>query len=79
VGGTRKKYALYRPTLPSKWPLQGGTYLIQIEVVALEEAGYFALGEAKMSPHQLGWKQHLYTHELPFCMRPLESLWRWSF
>jgi len=31
------KYALDRPTLPSLWLVQVGTYLIQIEVVALEE------------------------------------------
>ncbi len=37
VGGTNMKYAFDRPTLPSLWLVQVGTYFIQIEVVALEE------------------------------------------
>jgi len=34
------EYALEKPTLPSLWPMQEGTNLIQIEVVALEEASF---------------------------------------
>jgi hypothetical protein len=37
------KYALDSPTLPSLWPMQARTYLIQIEVVALEEVGFVLL------------------------------------
>jgi hypothetical protein len=40
VGGTSKKYALNTLALPSLWPVQKRTYLIQIEVVALEEVGF---------------------------------------
>jgi hypothetical protein len=39
VGGTNKKYALDRLSLPSLWLLQVRTNLSQIEVVALEEVG----------------------------------------
>jgi hypothetical protein len=48
VGRTNRKYALNRPTLPSLWLGQEGTYFIQIEVVALEEASFLLL---EMSPH----------------------------
>jgi len=40
VGGTSRKYALDSSTLPSLWHVQERTYLIQIEVVALEEASF---------------------------------------
>jgi hypothetical protein len=43
VGGTSKKYALDRPTLPSLWLVQEGTNLTQIEVVALEEVSFLLL------------------------------------
>jgi len=42
-GGTSRKYALDKPTLPSLWHVQVGTDLTQIEVVLL-------LSEAKMFP-----------------------------
>jgi hypothetical protein len=38
VGGTNKKYALDKPTLPALWHVQEGTNFIQIEMLALEEA-----------------------------------------
>jgi hypothetical protein len=40
VGGTSKKHAFDRPTLPSLWHVQEGTNHIQIEVVALEEVSF---------------------------------------
>ncbi len=43
VGGTSRKYAFNRPTLPSLWPMQLGKNLTQIEVVALEEVGSLLL------------------------------------
>ncbi len=43
VGKTSKKYAFDRPALPSLRLMQEGTNLIQIEVVALEEAGFLLL------------------------------------
>jgi hypothetical protein len=43
------KYAFDRPTLPSLWLVQEGTNLTQIEVVALEEAG-FLLSEKPRCP-----------------------------
>ncbi len=49
VGGTNKKYALDRPTLPSLWHVQARTNLIQIEVVAFEEAN-FLLSEKPICP-----------------------------
>jgi hypothetical protein len=47
VGGTSKKYALNMPTLLSLWHAQKGTNLIQIEVVALEEASFLLLEKPK--------------------------------
>jgi len=49
VGGTSKKCALDRPTLPSLWHVQSRIDLTQIEVVALEKAG-FLLSEKPRSP-----------------------------
>ncbi len=43
VGRTNQKYAFDRPTLLALWHLQEGTNLIQIEVLALEEAGFLLL------------------------------------
>jgi hypothetical protein len=43
VGGTNKKYAFDRLAFPSIWPLQEGIDLIQIEVVAFEEARFLLL------------------------------------
>jgi hypothetical protein len=43
VGGTSKKYAFDWPTLPSLWHMQAWTNIIQIEVVALEEAIFLLL------------------------------------
>jgi hypothetical protein len=40
VRGTSGKYALDRLALPSLWLKQEGLNLTQIEVVALEEAGF---------------------------------------
>jgi len=40
VGGISRKYALNRPTLPSLWLVQERIDFTQIEVVALEEAGF---------------------------------------
>jgi hypothetical protein len=40
VGGTSRKYAFDRPTLPSLWLVQEGTNLTQIEVLTLEEVGF---------------------------------------
>jgi hypothetical protein len=47
VGRTSKKYAFNRPTLLSLWHVQEGTNLIQIEVVALEEASFLLLEKQK--------------------------------
>jgi hypothetical protein len=33
VGGTRRKYCVNKPLVPSMWPVQVGTYLIQFEVI----------------------------------------------
>jgi hypothetical protein len=43
VKRTSRKYVINRPTLPSLWHVQVGTNLIQIEVVALEEASFLLL------------------------------------
>ncbi len=40
VGGTRRKYCVDRPLVPSMWPMQVGTSLIQFEVTTLEEARF---------------------------------------
>jgi hypothetical protein len=40
MGRTSMKYAFDGPVLPSLWPVQTWTNLIQIEVVALEEVGF---------------------------------------
>ncbi len=40
VGWTNMEYAFERPTLPSLWTMQEGTNLIQIKMVALEEASF---------------------------------------
>jgi hypothetical protein len=49
VGRTSKKYALDKLALPSLWHVQARTNFTQIEVVALEEAG-FLLSEKPKCP-----------------------------
>jgi hypothetical protein len=49
VGGTSRKYAFNRPTLPFLWLVQARKNLIQIEVVALEEASFLLSEETKWS------------------------------
>jgi hypothetical protein len=43
VGGISKKYALNKQALPSLWHVQAGTNIIEIKVVALEEANFLFL------------------------------------
>jgi hypothetical protein len=70
VGGTNMKYAFDRPTLPSIWHVQVGTNLIQIEVVALEEAGSLLLEELRcLVVNQVGddifaFMNHLFARAL---------------
>jgi hypothetical protein len=47
VGGTSKKYALDKPTLHSLWHMQAKIDLIQIEVMALEEASFLLSNKPK--------------------------------
>ncbi len=49
VGGTSRKYALNRLALPYLWLVQARTNLTQIEVVALEEAGFLLLKKPRCS------------------------------
>ncbi len=48
VGGTSKEYAFDRPALPSLW-LCNKDKLTQIEMVALEEAGFLLLEKLRYS------------------------------
>ncbi len=36
VGGNGQKYCVNRPLVPSTWPMQVGTYLIQFEVIGFK-------------------------------------------
>jgi hypothetical protein len=55
VGRISRKYALNRPTLPSLWLVQERIDFTQIEVVALEEAGFlFSKSQNVFSLIQLG-------------------------
>jgi hypothetical protein len=49
VGGTSRKYAFNRPTLPFLWLVQARKNLIQIEVVALEEASFLLVEKPRCS------------------------------
>jgi hypothetical protein len=40
VGGATRKYAIARPLVPTIWPIQEGTNLVQNEVTILKEAGF---------------------------------------
>ncbi len=53
VGGTRKKYCLDRPLVPSMWPMQVGINLIQFEVTNLEEAWFVLCEVRKCAPWTL--------------------------
>jgi hypothetical protein len=61
VGGTREKYCIDRPLVPSTWPVQVGINLIQFEVIALEEEICYVWNVQMCSLHLFLWMkvQHL--------------------
>ncbi len=63
VGGTRRKYCVNRPLVPSMWPVQVGTNLTQFEVITLEEAKKNLFEARKCVP------QTLFANESTTCSR----------
>jgi hypothetical protein len=47
VGGTSRIYALNKQALPTLWPVQEGTYLIQIDMLEVEEVDFLLLDKPR--------------------------------
>jgi hypothetical protein len=65
VGGTRRKYCVDRPLLPSTWPMQVGTNLTQFELTTLEEAGFIMCETHKCVPQTLFVNENTTPHNQP--------------
>ncbi len=53
VKGTKRKYFVDKPLVPSMWPVRIGTDLTQFEVTTLEELGFVLCEACKCAPRTL--------------------------